>query len=678
MSYTNSLISETSPYLLQHAHNPVNWLPWGSAAFEKATVENKLVLISIGYSSCHWCHVMEHESFKNESIAQLMNESFICIKVDREERPDVDSVYMHAVQLMTGRGGWPLNCFTLPNAKPIYGGTYFNKVQWQNILKQLAAMYKVERSKCEQYAEELTSGIKQNELIKLEGEKEKFNKKTLEDCVANWKLRLDNVEGGPQKAPKFSLPNNYVFLLRYGFLSNDAELLKHVELTLDKMAMGGIYDQVGGGFARYSTDTDWKVPHFEKMLYDNAQLISLYSEAFSLFKKPFYKKVVEETLEFLNREMRSDEGFYFSALDADSEGEEGKYYTWSKEEILAIIDKNTFVNYDKEKVVELASDYFSLNQNGYWENYQYILLRKESDEAICKKYNVHPDQLNKLIEQLKNVLLQERERRVKPGLDDKSLTSWNAIMLSALCDAAYFLNRNDLKQRAIELAELILEKQFLNNGLLFHSYKNNVSTVRGFLEDYSFVIESFIRLYEITFEDRWLIKSKEMMVYVLENFVNHETGIFYFNANDDDNLIVRKSEVQDNVIPASNSSIAKSLFYLGKHFGETKFTDHAKRLLNYFTEEIIHYGSAYSNWGLLGLHIVFPYHEIVFTGKNAKNLLREFSQSYRTNFTVAGSEKDSRLPLLKGRFLEDKNLIYLCYNNTCSLPVENIQALNFN
>ncbi|MBK7853595.1 MAG: thioredoxin domain-containing protein [Bacteroidetes bacterium] len=678
MSYTNSLISETSPYLLQHAHNPVNWLPWGSAAFEKATTENKLVLISIGYSSCHWCHVMEHESFKDESIAQLMNESFICIKVDREERPDVDSVYMHAVQLMTGRGGWPLNCFTLPNAKPIYGGTYFNKVQWQNILKQLAAMYKVERNKCEQYAEELTSGIKQNELIKLEGEKEKFNKKTLEDCVANWKLRLDNVEGGPQKAPKFSLPNNYVFLLRYGFLSNDAELLKHVELTLDKMAMGGIYDQVGGGFARYSTDTDWKVPHFEKMLYDNAQLISLYTEAFSLFKKPLYKKVVEETLEFLNREMRSDEGFYFSALDADSEGEEGKYYTWSKEEILAIIDKNTFVIDDKEKVVELASDYFSLNQNGFWENYQYILLRKESDEAICKKYNLHPDQLNKLIEQLKNVLLQEREKRVKPGLDDKSLTSWNAIMLSALCDAAYFLNRNDLKERAIELAELILEKQFRDNGLLFHSYKNNVSTVRGFLEDYSFVIESFIRLYEITFEDRWLIKSKEMMVYVLENFVNHETCIFYFNANDDDNLIVRKSEVQDNVIPASNSSIAKSLFYLGKHFGETKFTDHAKRLLNYFTEEIIHYGSAYSNWGLLGLHIVFPYHEIVFTGKNAKNLLREFSQSYCTNFTVAGSEKDSRLPLLKGRFLEDKNLIYLCYNNTCSLPVENIQALNFN
>lgn len=675
MSHTNSLINETSPYLLQHAHNPVKWLPWGEAAFEKARKENKLVLISIGYSSCHWCHVMEHESFEDESTALLMNENFICIKVDREERPDVDNVYMHAVQLMTGRGGWPLNCFVLPDAKPIYGGTYFNKLQWQNVLKQLASMYQLEKGKCQRYAEELTLGIKQSELIKTDTPTEKFGLQSLEECIVNWKSRLDNTEGGPQRAPKFPLPNNYIFLLRYGFLKKDTEILQHVELTLDKMAMGGIYDQVGGGFARYSTDTVWKVPHFEKMLYDNAQLISLYSEAFSLFKKPMYKKVVEETLEFLNRVMRSNEGLYFSALDADSEGEEGKYYTWNKEEILAIINKNNFVIDSNQKVFEIVTDYYNINQDGYWESNQYILLRKATDTAISQKHNLSIDELTNLISQVKNFLLYERDKRIKPGLDDKSLTSWNALMISALCDAAYFLDRNDLKTKAISLAEVLLKKQKGSNGVLYHSYKNNVSTVRGFLEDYSFTIESFIRLYEITFEEKWLLEAKEMMGYVLDKFQNMETGIFFFNANDDDNLIVRKSELQDNVIPASNSSIAKSLFYLGKHFGESKNTDHAQKLLNYFTEEMIHNGSAYSNWGLLGLHLAFPYHEIVFVGKNAKDLLRQFSQTYKTNFTLAGSAVNSSLPLLEGRFVEEKSLIYLCKNNSCLLPVEEVTDL---
>lgn len=677
MSYTNSLINETSPYLLQHAHNPVNWLPWSNSAFEKAKQENKLVLISIGYSSCHWCHVMERESFEDPTVAQLMNENFICIKVDREERPDVDNVYMHAVQLMTGRGGWPLNCFTLPDAKPIYGGTYFNKLQWQNVLSQLASLYKLEKGKCLEYAEELTSGIRQSELLRVDGKKEKFSKKVLEDCVMNWKLRLDNVEGGTKKAQKFALPNNYVFLLRYGFLNNDKELINHVELTLDKMAMGGIYDQIGGGFARYSTDAEWKVPHFEKMLYDNAQLISLYSEAFSLFKKALYKNVIEETLEFLNREMKSKEGFYFSALDADSEGVEGKYYIWTKEEILTILNKNNFESEIKEKIFEIVSDYFSINKNGYWENDRYILLRKETEEAIGQKYNLSPGQLKTLISQVKNILLQERERKIKPGLDDKSLTSWNALMLSAICDAAFFLNRSDLQKEAINLAELILVKQKGSDGSIFHSYKNKTSTVRGFLEDYSFTIEAFIRLYEISFEEKWLREAKQMMDYVLNNFLNTETGIFYFNANDDDNLIVRKAELQDNVIPASNSSMAKSLFYLGKHFEENKFVEHAQKLLNYFTDEIIHYGSAYSNWGLLGLHLAFPYHEIVFTGKGSKGLLEKFSKTYRTNFTLAGSEKKSRLPLLNERFNDKKILIYLCKDNTCSLPVEEVEDLNF-
>jgi len=308
--FTNQLSKETSPYLLQHAHNPVNWLPWGDEAFAQAKTENKLVLVSIGYSSCHWCHVMEHESFENEAIAEIMNQHFICIKVDREERPDVDMVYMSAVQLMTGRGGWPLNCFLLPDARPVYGGTYFSIQQWQNVLLQLADMFKNDSAKFLTYADDLTEGIKRTDIVSYE--KSSISKNILTEAVGKWSKRFDTVGGGMDHAPKFPLPNNYLFLLRYATLAKDEKLLQHVKLTLNKMSFGGIYDHVGGGFARYSTDMLWKAPHFEKMLYDNAQLISLYSEAYRAFKDPLYKQVVYETIDFINREMKSEEGFYFS------------------------------------------------------------------------------------------------------------------------------------------------------------------------------------------------------------------------------------------------------------------------------------------------------------------------------------------------------------------------------
>ena len=334
-AHTNALINETSPYLLQHAHNPVNWYAWGDEAFAKAKSEDKLVLISIGYSSCHWCHVMEHESFEDSAVAKLMNDKFVCIKVDREERPDVDQIYMNAVQLMTGRGGWPLNCFALPDGRPVYGGTYFPKNDWVTLLEDISTNYKLDKPKFEEYASNLTEGIKQSELIKTPVTNSKINEATLTEFVSVWESSFDYKEGGPDRAPKFPIPNNFEFLMAYAHLNKDQKLMDYVDLTLHKMALGGIYDQVGGGFARYSTDIKWKVPHFEKMLYDNGQLVSLYSQAYQRTKSPIYKHAVYQTVEWLTREMMTEEGAFMSALDADSDGEEGKFYVWSKEELKA-------------------------------------------------------------------------------------------------------------------------------------------------------------------------------------------------------------------------------------------------------------------------------------------------------------------------------------------------------
>jgi uncharacterized protein YyaL (SSP411 family) len=412
--YTNSLIHESSLYLLQHAHNPVNWMAWNNETLELAKRSEKPILLSIGYSACHWCHVMEHESFEDEPTARLMNEYFICIKVDREERPDIDQVYMDAVQLMTGRGGWPLNCFLLPDGRPYYGGTYFPRKQWQDVLNHLAALWKDNREKVFDYAAQLTDGMQKTEWIPGFNTPPAFSPTILDQTVQNWEKRLDTTEGGPDHAPKFPLPNNYQFLLRYAHLRQDKVLLDHVELTLQKMAFGGIYDQLGGGFSRYSTDKMWKIPHFEKMLYDNAQLISLYSEAFQKTANPLYKTVVYETIEFVNCELCSPEGAFYSALDADTEGEEGKYYVWTKEELKTVLGDS----------YQRAADFYNTDTLGRWdeetagahesetaiENTKHVLIRTQTDTS--------PE-----IQEIRNKLFQARLKRAKPGLDDKCLTS---------------------------------------------------------------------------------------------------------------------------------------------------------------------------------------------------------------------------------------------------------------
>lgn len=660
--HTNSLIDESSPYLLQHAHNPVNWYAWKPEALAKAKAEDKLILVSIGYSACHWCHVMEHESFESEEVAAIMNAHFINIKIDREERPDIDMVYMTAVQLMTGQGGWPLNCFVLPDGRPIYGGTYFPKTQWINVLQNLVHVYQHDKPKVLEYAEKLTQGIGQSERVIDTVSEPDFSMELLQRSVDKWKQRLDNAEGGPNRAPKFPLPNNYLFLLRYAHQAHDSELMKHVQLTLEKMAKGGIYDALGGGFARYSTDLYWKVPHFEKMLYDNAQLVSLYSEAYRQSGNTLYHEIVQQTLSFVERELMSPEYAFYSALDADSEGEEGKFYVWQTEELEALL-KDDYA---------LFAEYYNINDIGYWEHDNYILMRCDNESALAVKHHLSFGELKSKIAACKATLLAARGKRVRPGLDDKSLTSWNALMCKGYADAYLSFGTEAYKNMALRNAQFIREKLLEKDHSLLHSYKNGKATVEGFLEDYAFVIDAFISVYVISQDEAWLYTSRDLAQYALSHFFDDKEGLFYFTDSKSEPLIMRKKELSDNVIPASNSQMALNLFRLDHYFPGQSYGDKARRMLHLQEKELEHYGAGYSNWCLLMLHLACPFYEVAVVGKSVDEKLLALHKHYFPNMIFALSETASGLPLLQNRHKEGETLIYVCRNNACQLPVNNV------
>lgn len=660
--HTNELIHETSPYLLQHAHNPVNWYAWNDETLEKAKKENKLLLISIGYSACHWCHVMEHESFENEEVAAIMNQHFVCIKVDREERPDIDQIYMNAVQLMTGQGGWPLNCFALPNGEPFYGGTYYQTSQWKHILEAIAGEYTNNPQKLIDYAAELTKGVKTSEILPKITHNNPFNMDVLDIAVNRFKTNFDFTEGGTNRAPKFPLPNNYEFLLDYSYHTKSNDILAFVDLTLTKMAYGGIYDQIGGGFARYSTDSYWKTPHFEKMLYDNAQLVSLYAKAYQLHKNPLYKHVVYQSLAFVEREMTAKNGAFYSALDADSEGEEGKFYVWSKEELQHLLNDD----------FPLIEAYYNVNYDGKWEGH-YILLRKDNNEVIAKKFKISVEELNKKIGTINTLLLEARSKRIRPGLDDKTLTSWNALMLKGYVDAYNTFGEEEFLNTAIKNATFIANTQIRKDGGLNHNYKNGVSNLNGYLEDYSFTIEAFIALYEATFDEKWLMLAKQLMDYTIIHFYDKQTGFFFFTSDEAKGLIARKMELSDNVIPASNSSIAKGLFMLGLYFENEDYTKKSTQMLKNIEAEIPKYVSGYSNWASLLLNQVKPFYEIAISGDNSLKKRNKFYRQYIPNKIIVGSIKKSNLPLLQEKQTNGKTMIYVCYNKACQKPVETVE-----
>lgn len=656
----NSLIKESSPYLLQHANNPVNWYAWNDETLALAKKENKLILVSIGYSACHWCHVMEHESFEDEQVATIMNENFINIKVDREERPDIDMVYMGAVQLMTGQGGWPLNCFALPDGRPIYGGTYFPKKQWINVLGNLADLFATNPDKAYEYAAHLTDGLEQLEIPKVY-DGTSFDLLTLTNSVYKWKQSFDTEHGGPNRAPKFPLPNNYQFLLNYHFYENDLNVKKHLDVTLTKMAWGGIYDQLGGGFARYSTDVLWKVPHFEKMLYDNAQLVSLYSEAYKQTKNELYKKIVYETIDFVKRELTNPDFGFYSALDADSEGIEGKYYVWQKEELHRLL-KNDF---------ELFADYYCVNDIGYWEDENYVLMRDTEESIIALKHNVSISELQQKIKACNAILLDVREKRVKPGLDNKVLASWNGLMCKALADAYLVFEEEDFKTLALANANYLVKNYCKENGQLLRVINNNTS-ISGFLEDYAFVIDAFLSVYLITANENCLLKAKALTDYTLKHFYDDKKNTYYFTDSSHEKLVVRKAEWSDNVIPASSSQMAINLYKLSIYFDNTNYRQISEKLLKSVIKEIESYGPGYSNWACLLLQYLKPQIEVVIVGKSVnENLVALYKQS-PPNVIFALSDKTSDLPLLKNRYVEGQTLIYVCKNNSCLLPTETV------
>ncbi|GAB1464206.1 thioredoxin domain-containing protein [Pedobacter sp.] len=661
MQEANSLIHASSPYLLQHAYNPVAWYEWNEASLKKAKDENKLIIVSVGYSACHWCHVMEHESFESHEVAEVMNQHFVCIKVDREERPDIDQIYMLAVQLMNGNGGWPLNAICLPDQRPIYGGTYFRKADWINILLNLANLWQNEPQKAIKYAERLTEGLQQAELIEDTNNDLIFTEEQLVAIVEPWKRSFDMVDGGYNRAPKFPLPNNWSFLLRYAFMKDDQAVMMAVMRTLEAMAMGGIYDQIGGGFARYSVDTQWHVPHFEKMLYDNAQLISLYAEAYQCLKYEPFAAVIKETIAWIDREMTSPNGLFYSALDADSEGIEGKFYVWSKAEFDEVLGEHQ----------NLLNEYFTLTETGNWEEENTnILLRKVFDEALMEKYQLSETELKQIVTAAKNKLLAARNQRVKPGLDDKCLTAWNAQMIKGLLDAARVLGKDSYYEKAKQTANFILNNLMDEAGGLYRNYKNAKASITGFLDDYAFLIEALIALYETDFNEAWLNEAKELTEYVLANFTDETNSMFFYTSNNGENLIARKHEVMDNVIPASNSVMAQNLQKLGLFFDEETYTARASAMLKAVQPRIKAYGSAYANWSIQLLNEVYGINEIAITGTDFRTVKKELDQHYIPNkITLAGTK--STLPLLQHKQSKDTK-IYVCRNKTCQLPVATV------
>jgi len=661
--HTNDLIHETSPYLLQHAHNPVNWQAWGEKALNQAKTENKLLLISIGYSACHWCHVMEHESFEDLEVARIMNEHFVCIKIDREERPDIDHIYMTAVQLLTGRGGWPLNCIALPDCRPIWGGTYFQKENWIAALEAVSKFYTGNPTETLEYAAKLQEGIEQNSLVPITGESTKANPLFLPELLKKWQAQFDTKNGGTKGAPKFMLPNNWLFLLQAGQQFQDERILIQVRLTLKKMAFGGLYDQIGGGFARYSTDEIWKAPHFEKMLYDNAQLLQLYAEAYKTNPNPLYKQVVSETINFLKRELLSPENGFYSALDADSEGEEGKFYVWTKPELERLLNED----------YSIFCDYYNVNSLGFWEHNQYILMRTEENKSFAESHQLSKSTLETKLSNWKNILLQEREKRIRPGLDDKILTSWNAMTISGLISCYNAFRNHEYLKLALSNASFLKQKLSDKNGRLFHSYKNNQAKISGFLEDYAFITEAFTAIFEATGEKEWLDEAQRLTEITFIDFYDEEKSVFYFTAAHQQDLINRTIEIHDNVIPASNSVMAKNLFRLSYLLDRPDYLKTSRAMLDLIIGNMAEYPSGYSNWSQLLLNLTGNHFEVVIAGENAIRILNELQKNYLPNAIFCAGTSEIGLPLLKSRCVSGKTLIYICQNNSCQLPVETVE-----
>lgn len=661
----NRLSQETSPYLLQHANNPVDWYPWGELALQKARSENKPILVSIGYSACHWCHVMERESFEHDHVAEIMNEYFVCIKVDREERPDVDAVYMDALQAMGTRGGWPLNVFLLPDSKPFYGVTYLPPQNWVQLLKSVNNAFLNHYNELASSAEGFVENMVQSDINKygLASSSDGYTVEAVDEMFEKLKQNFDTVKGGMDRAPKFPMPSIYKFLLRYYDITQNPEALAQIELSLNRIALGGIYDHVGGGWARYSVDDEWFIPHFEKMLYDNAQLLEIFSEAYSLTQNPLYAERIHQTISWLEKEMMHTEGGFYSALDADSEGIEGKFYIWKQAELMEVLG-NDF---------DWFAKLYNISGHGNWEDgYNHLHLTNYVTQT-AKAAGIYEENFEQKYQQALQKLFEARASRIRPGLDDKILASWNGLLIKGLTAAYRATGDEKIRSMAVATGNFISEKM-TQNGKLWHSYKNGRATITAFLEDYAAVIDGYLGLYQITFEEKWLKEATGLCDYTISNFYDTSEGYFYFTDSEGEALIARKKELFDNVIPASNSIMAQNLYVLGKMLDRADYLDLSDQMLSKMSRIILTDVQWVTNWAALYCQHVTPTTEVVIVGENADQLRKDFDRFFVPNKIMAGTFSSSSLPLLESRTpLNGQTAIYICYDKTCQLPVTTVE-----
>jgi uncharacterized protein YyaL (SSP411 family) len=669
-TYTNHLIRESSPYLLQHAHNPVDWHPWGEEALKKAKDENKLLIVSIGYAACHWCHVMEHQSFEDTAVAKIMNENFVCIKVDREERPDIDQIYMDACNLIQKSGGWPLNAFALPDGRPIYAGTYYPKDNWVNLLTQLHKFYTEQPKKALEQAEMLTQGINSLENIIRTEKPDEFYSGLDKKIWENWKSGIDPIWGGRQGAPKFPMPVGWEYLLQYQSYSKDKDVSEAVSNALNKMAGGGIYDQIGGGFARYSVDHKWLAPHFEKMLYDNGQLISLYSNAYKANRNPLYKSIIEESIQFVERELMHSSGGFYSSLDADSEGEEGKFYVWQYDEFINTLKDGGIEN------PELIAKYYNVSKGGNWEHTNILWLGESNRTEFPKNESISAESWKKTLADANAILMEQRSTRIRPGLDDKILVSWNSLMLKGLCDA-YSATGNErylnmAKNNAKFISDRMNKDSFLYRNYKFYEKKGE-ATITGFLDDYALFIDALISLYEVTFDEHYLLEAKKLSYYAIDHFFDDKSKMFFYTSDNSEKLIARKMEIGDNVIPSSNSVMAKNLFLLSEYFSLESWKKMSEQMLHNAADNLADYGPYYANWSQLYNFIHHPYYEVAIVGPDAQNLRAEMGKKYLPNVLYIGGKDEGTLPLLEYKLQKGQTTIYVCSGGVCKSPVTTVE-----
>jgi len=661
----NRLIHENSPYLLQHAGNPVDWYPYGAEAFATAEKLGRPVIVSIGYAACHWCHVMEHESFSNDTIAEVMNREFICIKVDREERPDVDQLFMSAVQLLHRSGGWPLNCFALPDGRPFWGGTYFRPEQWKDILFQISELFKNNRSELSEQADRIIEGVADMHSVSLP-RSNSLNADLIYESYQRLTGQFDMVAGGLAGAPKFPMPGVWEFVMHYYRYTHDESALLQLRTTLNAMEQGGICDQIGGGFARYSTDAAWKVPHFEKMLYDNAQLMALYADMASLTGEKRYGQIATNVLDFVNRELRSDEGLFFTSLDADSNGSEGSFYTWTHQEIETLLPE----------YAPLIARYYGVGGDGLWENNQNILLRSVPDHVFATREHLSAEELSQLTAMAARVMLAYRGKRPRPATDDKIILSSNALMIKALVHYYQWSGNEQALQQAAQAAEFIYFNFKADHGGYFRIWKEGKARITAFLDDYAFYAEACLALYHSTFDPEWVYRCQELVEYVITNFTDDNTPLFWYSARQPAKgtqaVAKRVQPVTSDAEPSANASMARVLHWLGALLEKEHYTNRAAAMVHYTRDQIMQYPSSYSNWASLACLQIYDQGLVVVTGPEALRNAALLHKKYNPGLMVTASVDGNSLPVFSGRVHAGKNRIYRCRNKVCEPPVSSI------